>query len=61
MRLRGPIVIDTDVFSADLVRQAELAELYAPLTARGACDQAIVPGGATHWLAKPRTVASRSK
>jgi len=34
MRSRGPIVIDTDVFSADLVRKAELAELYAPLIAR---------------------------
>ena len=30
-RPRGPIVIDTDVFSADLVPGSRLAELYAPL------------------------------
>ena len=28
---RGPIVIDTDVFSADLVSGSRLAELYAPI------------------------------
>lgn len=28
---RGPIVIDTDVFSADLVPGSRLAELYAPI------------------------------
>jgi hypothetical protein len=28
---RGPIVIDTDVFSADLVPRSALAELYAPI------------------------------
>jgi tRNA(fMet)-specific endonuclease VapC len=28
---RGPIVIDTDVFSADLVWGSRLAELYAPI------------------------------
>jgi hypothetical protein len=34
---RGPIVIDTDVFSADLVPRSPLAERYAPLiTARPA-------------------------
>ena len=30
---RGPIVIDTDVFGADLVRTSRLAERYAPLVA----------------------------
>ena len=30
-RPRGPIVIDTDVFSADLVPGSKLAELYAPI------------------------------
>jgi tRNA(fMet)-specific endonuclease VapC len=30
-RSRGPIVIDTDVFSADLVPGSRLAERYAPL------------------------------
>jgi predicted nucleic acid-binding protein len=30
-RLRGPIVVDTDVFSADLVPGSRLAERYAPL------------------------------
>jgi len=30
---RCPIVIDTDVFSADLVRTSRLAERYAPLIA----------------------------
>lgn len=30
-RPRGPIVIDTDVFSADLVPGSRLAERYAPL------------------------------
>lgn len=30
-RPRGPIVIDTDVFSADLVPGARLAERYAPI------------------------------
>lgn len=30
---RGPIVIDTDVFSADLVPRSELATRYAPVTA----------------------------
>jgi len=30
---RGPIVIDTDVFGADLVRTSRLAERYAPLIA----------------------------
>jgi predicted nucleic acid-binding protein len=35
VRSRGPIVIDTDVFSADLVPGSRLAEHYAPLiTAR---------------------------
>lgn len=29
--LRGPIVIDTDVFSADLVPRSRLTELYAPI------------------------------
>jgi hypothetical protein len=33
-RLRGPIVIDTDVFSADLVPGAPLADRYAPMIAR---------------------------
>lgn len=28
---RGPIVIDTDVFSADLVPRSRLTELYAPI------------------------------
>jgi len=28
---RGPIVIDTDVFGADLVRRSALAELYDPI------------------------------
>ena len=28
---RGPVVIDTDVFSADLVPGSRLAERYAPL------------------------------
>lgn len=28
---RGPIVIDTDVFSAELVPGSRLAELYAPI------------------------------
>jgi tRNA(fMet)-specific endonuclease VapC len=28
---RGPIVIDTDVFGADLVRRSALAELYEPV------------------------------
>jgi predicted nucleic acid-binding protein len=32
-RPRGPIVIDTDVFSADLVPGAPLAERYAPIIA----------------------------
>jgi hypothetical protein len=32
-RLRGPIVIDTDVFSADLVPGASLADRYAPVIA----------------------------
>lgn len=32
-RPHGPIVIDTDVFSADLVPGAPLAERYAPITA----------------------------
>lgn len=31
-RSRGPIVIDTDVFSADLVPGSRLAERYAPVT-----------------------------
>ena len=31
VRPRGPIVIDTDVFSADLVPGSRLAERYAPL------------------------------
>jgi predicted nucleic acid-binding protein len=31
VRSRGPIVIDTDVFSADLVPGSRLAERYAPL------------------------------
>ena len=31
IRSRGPIVIDTDVFSADLVPGSRLAERYAPL------------------------------
>jgi hypothetical protein len=31
VRARGPIVIDTDVFSADLVPGSRLAERYAPL------------------------------
>lgn len=31
VRSRGPIVIDTDVFSADLVPGSRLAEHYAPL------------------------------
>ena len=30
-RPRGPVVIDTDVFSADLVPGSRLAERYAPL------------------------------
>jgi tRNA(fMet)-specific endonuclease VapC len=30
-RSRGPIVIDTDVFSADLVPGSRLAERYAPI------------------------------
>jgi predicted nucleic acid-binding protein len=30
-RPRGPIVIDTDVFSADLLPGSQLAERYAPL------------------------------
>lgn len=30
---RGPLVIDTDVFSADLVRTSRLAERYAPVIA----------------------------
>lgn len=30
-RSRGPIVIDTDVFGADLVPGSRLAELYAPV------------------------------
>ena len=30
---RGPVVIDTDVFSADLVPGSRLAELYAPIVA----------------------------
>lgn len=30
---RGPIVIDTDVFSADLVRVSRLSERYAPIIA----------------------------
>lgn len=30
---RGPVVIDTDVFSADLVPGSRLAELYAPIIA----------------------------
>lgn len=30
---RGPIVIDTDVFSADLVPRSRLTELYAPIVA----------------------------
>jgi tRNA(fMet)-specific endonuclease VapC len=29
---RGPIVVDTDVFSAELISGSELAERYAPLT-----------------------------
>jgi hypothetical protein len=29
--LRGPIIIDTDVFSADLVPRSRLTELYAPI------------------------------
>lgn len=34
---RGPIVIDTDVFSAELVPRSRLTELYAPiLTGRAA-------------------------
>jgi predicted nucleic acid-binding protein len=28
---RGPIVIDTDVFSADLVPRSRLTEIYAPI------------------------------
>ena len=32
-RPRGPVVIDTDVLSADLVPGAKLAELYAPIIA----------------------------
>lgn len=28
---RGPIVIGTDVFSADLVLRSRLTELYAPI------------------------------
>jgi predicted nucleic acid-binding protein len=28
---RGPIVIDTDVYGADLVRRSALAELYEPI------------------------------
>jgi predicted nucleic acid-binding protein len=32
-RPQGPIVIDTDVFSADLVPGAHLAERYAPIIA----------------------------
>lgn len=32
-RRRGPIVIDTDVFSADLVPRSELATRYAPVIA----------------------------
>ncbi len=32
-RSRGPIVIDTDVFSADLVRGSKLTERYAPVIA----------------------------
>jgi predicted nucleic acid-binding protein len=32
-RPRGPIVIDTDVFSADLVPGAPLADRYAPIIA----------------------------
>jgi predicted nucleic acid-binding protein len=36
-RSRGPIVIDTDVFSADLVPGSRLAERYAPvITGRSA-------------------------
>ena len=31
VRSRGPIVIDTDVFSADLVPGSRLAEYYAPV------------------------------
>ena len=31
VRSRGPIVIDTDVFSADLLPRSRLAERYAPL------------------------------
>jgi hypothetical protein len=31
VRSRGPIVIDTDVFSADLVPGSRLAEHYAPV------------------------------
>jgi predicted nucleic acid-binding protein len=31
-RPRGPIVIDTDVFSADLVPGSRLAERYAPIS-----------------------------
>ena len=34
VRSRGPIVIDTDVFSADLVPGSRLAERYAPLITR---------------------------
>ena len=30
---RGPIVIDTDVFGADLVRRSSLAERYEPIIA----------------------------
>jgi hypothetical protein len=29
--VRGPIVIDTDVFGADLVPESRLAELYEPV------------------------------
>jgi predicted nucleic acid-binding protein len=31
LRSRGPIVIDTDVFSAELVPRSQLAERYAPI------------------------------
>ena len=31
VRTRGPIVIDTDVFSADLIPGSRLAQRYAPL------------------------------
>jgi hypothetical protein len=52
---RGAIVIDTDVFSADLVPRSRLAERYAPIiTGRPAFISFQTATELRYWVCKTR-------